>query len=338
MKILIQSLVSGMCALAALGAASESDFSALKTFSVMGKEEEILEAGKEVELLRHDGKGCLTHMWFALDERVRIRVYVDGEKQPSIDMALDLGHGYSFGGPSEPFGNAKIGRYGGQFNNYQIPYGHGVRVTVLPVAKVLARANERKAWWIIRGTENLPLVVGGRAMPDTARLRLHRLESYKAKPLEEFALCDVKGAGMLYQVAMAVQGERKTGDWKDLGYMEGCVRAYLNGSAKPEYLSSGLEDYFLGSGYFHQNQRYYGAVAGLTHIDKKANAFAAYRFHDDDPVCFQTGLKLTCRCGEEIKGRVFHEPGSATFSVYTWVYEWPGPVTTFTAPRVGPSS
>ena len=164
-----------------------------------------------------------------------------------------------------------------------------------------------------------------RRLPDTARLRLHSLEGYTAKQLEEFTLCDVKGAGSIYQVTMAVQGERKSGDWKDLGYMEGCVRAYLNGSAKPEYLSSGLEDYFLGSGYFHQNQLYFGPVAGLTHVDKMANNFSAYRFHDDDPVFFQTGLKLTCRCGEEIKGRVFHDPGSATYSVYTWVYEWPPP-------------
>ena len=328
MTWILRTLSLALCLSPAVRAAAPPvapDWTTLKTFSVMGKEEEILDAGKEVELLRHDGKGCLTHMWFALDECVRIRVYVDGEKQASIDMALDLGHGYSFGGPHEPFGSAKMGRYGGQFNNYPIPYGNGVRVTVLPVTKVFDGVNGRKAWWIIRGTENLPLVVGGRCLPDTARLRLHGVEGHKAKPLEEFALCDVKGAGALYQDTMAVQGERKTGDWKDLGYMEGCVRAYLNGSAKPEYLSSGLEDYFLGSGYFHQDQRYYGAVAGLTHIDKKANAFAAYRFHDDDPVYFQTGLKLTCRCGEEIKGRVFHEPGSATFSVYTWAYEWPTP-------------
>ena len=75
-----------------------------------------------------------------------------------------------------------------------------MRVTVLPITKVFNGANGRKAWWVIRGTENLPLVVGGRRLPDTARLRLHRLEGHKAKPLEEFALCDVKGAGLLYQV------------------------------------------------------------------------------------------------------------------------------------------
>jgi len=58
----------------------------LRTFSGIGKERPILAAGKEVELFRHAGAGCLTHMWFAMDERTRIRVYVDGEVQPSIDM------------------------------------------------------------------------------------------------------------------------------------------------------------------------------------------------------------------------------------------------------------
>lgn len=301
----------------------ESEFAAMKTFSVIGKEREILEAGKEVELLKHEGMGCLTHMWFAMDERVRIRVYVDGEAKASIDMALPLGHGYGFGGPPEPFGSPKMGRYGGQFNNYRIPYGNGVRVTVLPETKVFDGVTGRKAWWTIRGTENLPPVVGGRSLPPGARLVLHRVERHKAGPLEEFALCDVKGAGFIYQVAMAVEGAAHNGDWTDFGYMEGCVRAYVDGAGEPVFLSSGLEDYFLGSGYFHQNQCYYGPVAGLTHIDKKANRFSAYRFHDDDPVVFQNGIKLTLRCGEKIGDRVFHDPGSATYSVYTWLYQWP---------------
>ena len=312
--------------LGALGAGAELDVVQLKTFSAIGKERPDLNGYKEAELLRHEGKGCLTHMWFGGDwpgyDKTVLRVYADGEGRPSIEMELGLGHGVGFGDNAAPWGSEKMGKTGhpsGIYNTYRTPFGKSLRVTA---QRAKDSPDGAPFWWIIRGTENLPVTLGGVRLPETARLKLHKLENHIAKPLEEFALCDVKGAGMLYQVAMAVQGERKTGDWKDLGYMEGCVRAYLNGAAKPEYLSSGLEDYFLGSGYFHQNQRYYGAVAGLTHIDKKANAFAAYRFHDDDPVCFQTGLKLTCRCGEEIKGRVFHEPGSATFSVYTWVYEW----------------
>ena len=148
MAWILRTLSLGLCLPASVRAATPTvaqDLTTLKTFSVMGKEEEILDLGKEVELLKRDGKGCLTHMWFALDERVRIRVYVDGEKQASIDMALDLGHGYGFGGPPDPFGSPKMGRYGGQFNNYQIPYGNGVRVTVLPVTKVFDSVTGRNA-------------------------------------------------------------------------------------------------------------------------------------------------------------------------------------------------
>lgn len=302
---------------------AEAEPAPLKTFSEMGKEVELLQEGKEVEIFHHAGQGCLTHTWFAMDERSRIRIYVDGEAQPSIDMALDLGHGYAFGGPKEPWGNARLGRYGGEFNNYQIPFGRGIRVTVLPVTKVFDRGTGRKAWWIIRGTENLPLLVGGRLLPRAARLRLHRLEDHVAEPFEEFNLCNVPGAGLLSQVTMAAQCEQPSSDPRDLTFMEGCMRAYPDGATVPMFLSSGLEDYFLGAGYFHRNQLYFGPVAGLTHLDKTINAFSAYRFHDEDPVFFKKGLRLTCRCGEKIGEKVFTgNPPRTRYSTYVWLYQW----------------
>ncbi len=290
----------------------------LHTFSCVGKEVEVLEANKEVEICRHAGKGCLTHMWFAMDEQVRVRVYVDGEQKPSIDMAIDLGHGYGFGGSPAPFGSPRMGRYGAQFNTFHIPYGTSVRVTLFPMTSTFDAGTHRQGWWTIRGTDNLPLTVAGVRLPDTARLKLYTLEPYEAKPLEEFDMCNVKGAGLLYLVVMAAQGLRKSGSWTDLSYMEGEIRAYMNGASEPEVLSSGLEDYFLGSGYFHQNQLYYGTVAGLTYINKDENAFSAYRFHDDDPVFFQNGLRLTCRNGEPYVG----DPPPTQFRTYVWLYQW----------------
>jgi hypothetical protein len=211
-----------------------------------------------------------------------------------------------------------MGHLGGVFNNYRIPFQQSVRVTV----HATTDTPRKQAWWVIRGTENLPVMVGGVRLPSNARLKLYRLERYAAKPLEEFTLCDINGAGALYQVAMAVQGERKYHSWEDQSYQEGCVRAYMARSRKPTFLSSGLEDYFLGAGYFHQGKLYYTPVAGLTHIDREANCFSAYRFHDEDPVFFQDGFRLTCRCGEELNGKVFHHPVAATYTVYVWVYQW----------------
>lgn len=291
---------------------------ALKTFGNMGKQLRVLEGGKEAELYRHEGRGCLTHMWFGGDwpgyGRTRLRVYVDGEAKASIDMELMLGHGIGFEDDAAPWGVERIGKTGhpsGIYNTYRIPFGKGVRVT----AQLPEDVKENpEFWWIIRGTENLPVELAGVRLPDSARLRLYKRENFRAKPLEEFDLCNVTRAGALYKVTIAARSENLT-------FLEACMRAYVDGAKEPLFLSSGLEDYFLGTYYFNRG-KYYTPVAGLTHFsDKGSSSFSAYRFHEQDPVFFQNGLRLTCRCGEEIDGQVWH-PKETTYTTYTWLYEW----------------
>ncbi len=324
-------LLAGFALLHAPGGRAESAALAnLKTFGTIGKEVTPLTVEKEAELFHHEGKGALTHMWFGGSfkgyARTRIRVYVDGEKKAGIDMELFLGHGIGFGDASCPWGIGRFGNTGGDsgiYNTYRIPFGRSVRVTAQ-----LAPGSEPHPmfWWIIRGTENLPVEIGGVRLPEMARLRLRTLENFVARPLEEFALCDTPGSGLLYQVTIAAKGARKArkdeGErWKDLSFMESCVRAYMGGDKEPLFLSSGLEDYFLGTYYFKAG-RYYTPVAGLTHFDAKANEFSAYRLHEDDPVFFHQGLRLTCRCGEKINGHTFHDPPETEYTTYVWLYQW----------------
>ncbi len=294
------------------------DIQELKTFGDAGKER-ILEPGKENELFRYDGHGCLNHMWFGGDwpdyMRTHIRVYVDGKTTPGIEMELGLGHGIGFSDPAAPWGTARIGKTGhpsGIYNTYSIPFGKSIRVTALLADGVKDR---QVFWWIIRGVEGLPIEVGGVRLPDKARLHLYRLENYTAKPLEEFDLCNTSKAGALYQVTIAAKSQG------NLNFLEACMRAYLDGSHKPQLLSSGLEDYFLGTYYFNRGM-YHTPVAGLTHLNADDNSFSAYRFHDDDPIFFRKGLRLTCRCGEQVDGRPCGDPKPTTYTTYTWVYEW----------------
>lgn len=297
----------------------------LNTFGTMGKELRPLSKSKEAVLFAYKGKGCLTHMWFggafkAYGE-TRVRVYVDNEREASIDMELLLGHGIGFNNASAPWGTERMGNTGGDsgiYNTYRIPFGTHVKVT----AQLAPEAPDKPLfWWIIRGTENLPVSLGGVELPENARLKLHRLENHVAEPLEEFTMCDVKGAGALYQVTMEAKGLRKTNHWKDLSYMESCIRAYVNHGNDMVYLSSGLEDYFLGTYYFKKGT-YANLLAGLTHLDKKENEFAAYRLHEDDPVFFQNGLRLTNRCGEKIGDKAFHDPPKTRYTTYVWMYQW----------------
>ncbi len=321
----LSALAAGIFLLAFATPSPAAPLSGLKTFGTAGKQLTLLTTGREAELFHYAGRGCLTHMWFGGNFKnygqTRIRIYVDGETNASIDMQLFLGHGIGFADSSAPWGIARIGKTGdpsGVYDTYRIPFGKSIRVT----AQLAPGAPDHpEFWWIIRGTENLPVELGGVKLPASARLKLYKLVDYTAQPLEEFPLCDVKGDGALYEVTMAVQGLRAGGDWTDLSFMEGCMRAYIGGATKPLLLSSGLEDYFLGTYYFNKG-KYYTPVAGLTHYDPGEHEFSAYRFHDDDPIFFRDGLRLTARCGEKVNGQVIGNPPKAGYTTYVWIYQW----------------
>lgn len=295
----------------------------LEPIGTMGKGERILAGGREAVLFEHEGKGCLSHFWFGGNfkgvEDTRIRYYVDGEETPSIDMDLYLGHGIGFNDNHAPWATkhvGKIGKRNGIYNNYRIPFGRSIRVTA---QRSDDAENNPQVWWIIRGIANGRVSLGSVELPEEARLKLHRLEDYEARPLEEFDLCKVPGKGALYQVTIAAES-------KSLTYLEACMRAYLGGKPKPLMLSSGLEDYFLGTYYFDTG-KFHADIAGLTHFDPKAGKFSAYRFHDDDPIIFQDGLRLTCRCGETEHGETagtegYLKPPPTRYTTYVWAYEW----------------
>ncbi|MFN7997008.1 MAG: DUF2961 domain-containing protein [Bryobacteraceae bacterium] len=291
-----------------------------RSFGTAGKEKTVLKAGVEAELFRHAGKGFLTHMWFGGDFKdyglTRIRVYVDGEREASIDMELMMGHGIGFQDEGAPWGIERIGKTGqpsGIYNTYRIPFGAGVRLT----AQRAGNREEKETppfWWIIRGIENVPLEIGGVRLPENARLKLYKAIHQTVKPLETLTMCHTTKSGLLYMVTIAA----KSGNFC---FLESCIRAYMGGSTSPMLLSSGMEDYFLGTYYFNRG-RYYNPVAGVTHLVPDAE-LSAYRFHERDPILFNNGLRLTLRDGEESDGNVYGcMPKDTDFTTYAWVYEW----------------
>jgi hypothetical protein len=130
-------------------------------------------------------------------------------------------------------------------------------------------------------------------------------------------LAQSPGAGALYQVTLALAS-------KNCNFLEAMLRAYINGAADPLFLSSGTEDYFLGTYYFNRGV-YHLPVAGLTHKDAPADGpcrFSGYRFHDEDPIIYQKGLRLVWRNGEEKDGKAYGSPQRSQVTSYVWLYEW----------------
>src|SRR5438270_9519091 len=139
--------------------APAADIDNVKSFGTMGKGRRLLRRGSETELFRYSGRGCLTHMWFGGDfkdyGRTRIRIYVDGEKQASIDMELMMGHGIGFQDDAAPWGIERIGKTGqpsGIYDTYRIRLGLDIRVTAESPNE---DPEDTVFWLVISGVVNL---------------------------------------------------------------------------------------------------------------------------------------------------------------------------------------
>lgn len=288
----------------------------MKTFTNSIKEEYI-HPGEEKTILERDGSGVITHMWFGgsyeyFDTAI-VCVYIDYEIRPSIEASMYMMHCMGFYDKDFTFTTDKIGKTGdisGVYNFYRIPYNEHIKITV----QMDDRAVIKDWFWsIVRGTEDMSIIISGVTLQDEVKLRLHKLENYAADPLEEFLIYNsYDKQGCLYLTAISAVST-------NFNFQESCIRGYFN-SNEPEYLSSGLEDYFLGTYYF-QKGKYQCNMAGVTHLMKNKE-FSGYRFHDDDPIFFPRNTNITCRCGEKIGDKIFHDPQVTTYTTYVWAYEW----------------
>lgn len=178
-----------------------------------------------------------------------VRVYVDGEASPSINITLlemanvGLWTGGQSGaaGDGGPWGVGMFGhtaQSGGVYSTWRIPFGKSVRTTIEN-----GGAASGTFWFIVRGIEAYPVQLGDLTLPASARLKLYRFNKV-TQPNELVTLATVPAgtAGALLNVKFDAQGR---GGETGLGFLEACMRAQIDGASQPIFLSSGAEDYFL---------------------------------------------------------------------------------------------
>jgi hypothetical protein len=298
--------------------------SAIKNGILVNNEEKILYE-------RTSGPGVITEQWFTgkgvMDEDARIRIYIDGETNASLDFMLFLAHGIGVGENNEvknlPWGSrlmSHIADGGGLFNTFRIPFLKSFKVTV-----TRNHSSSEYLWYIIRGVENYPIVLGDLLLPSNAKLRLYKNEHILLKPLEFLTLAKVNSAGALFMVTMVTNSST-------YAYLEACMRAVVDGEKM--FLSSGTEDFFLSAYYFNTGI-YHTNDAGLTAIDGQG-LVSMYKFFERDPILFSKSFELMWRCGETIDDEngcpsAFRPKWEDDFiptlsdtvvTTYTWVYEW----------------
>lgn len=124
----------------------------------------------------------------------------------------------------------------------RIPFFKNIRSTVTSSYR-----HDAVLWFIIRGLESHPVVLGDLILPASARLRVVQRINVPLHTNDFITLANISSdrSGAL----LRVQFDATAADYT---YLEACMRLYNNGATTPLYLSSGAEDYFLSASYFDE--------------------------------------------------------------------------------------
>jgi hypothetical protein len=246
-------------------------------------------------LMDVDGPGIIQHMWYTVDSKywrdLILRIYWDGEASPSVESPLgDLFcNGWKVPTPILAL-PINVNPTGG-FNCYfPMPFRKHARITI----ENRSPKDLRGFFYTINYAET---EIDAEDAYFHAQFRRTNPLAYK----EDYTILDgVKGQGQYVGTYMAWQ-QNSTGWWG-----EGEFKAFIDGDSQfPTICGTGTEDYFGGAWGFMDNftAPYLGYPAG--DVDgEPGNRHGLYRFHIQDPIRFQSDLRVTMQAiGWRSEGR-----------------------------------
>lgn len=242
--------------------------------------------GATITLMDHDGPGVIRHVWITFDLKLRrhltIRVYWDGQEQPSIECPI--GDFMCATGGADQVVLAlpmNVNPKGGMNCFLPMPFRKHCRITVTNDSGF----DCTHFFYTINYTLE--------PLPEEA-LYLHA-QFRRVNPVKEGEVCTIvdgiRGAGH-YAGTYLVWQAASAGWWG-----EGEVKMYLDGDREfPTICGTGTEDYFGGAWNFgatNFSAPYFGfhQVAGVS--EQAGALMTMYRFHVPDPVHFRADFRMT---------------------------------------------
>ena len=273
-----------------------------------------VKAGSTVTLANIEGSGSIRHLWFTINSpspfhlrELVLRIYWDGEEDPSVEVPLGdfFGTGFEYedvpgghrGQKYQSWWSLPITVQDRALNCYfDMPFGKGARVTL---------TNDG-----LQAVPNLYFHIDYQKFRNPAvaatKGRFHaqwRHEVTRAVPESEssgknrdgknnYVLLEAQGQGQYVGTILNIFG-RSTGWWG-----EGDDMFFVDGEkARATIQGTGLEDYFNNAWMFQKEFNY--PFIGYAQQGNRdwTGSHTMYRFHIQDPIYFHSSLRATIEHG-----------------------------------------
>ncbi len=286
----------------------------ISSYDRSGKNRDCLtiRAGKTATIAEISGAGIIKHIWVTIsckDEMIRrnaiLRMYWDGEKQPSVESPIGdffgQGWGEKYNFISLPLASAP--KEGNALNCYfPMPFGDGAKITVENQSDEDIRSfyyyidyEEHKsigadvgrfhAWWRRELTEPLP----------DGENEWGALGDQRANTTGDsnYVFANIKGRGHFVGVNYYVESP------SPMWYGEGDDMFFIDGEQWPSSLhGTGTEDFFNSS--WCPKEIYTHPYFGYARVNEETGWLGrthCYRFFLESPVAFEKSLRATIEHG-----------------------------------------
>ena len=238
--------------------------------------------GETLEMASLEGPGMVTHIWVTVSDNeyawprlLRLRVYYDGAKTPSVDAPLGdffgVGHGYERDLNSTMVSDSSFGRARNSY--WPMPYRKSCRITV---------TNEGNRWVGMyyyhvdyRTYASLP--------EDIGYFHAYYRQERPAMAGRNYAFLNIRGKG--HYVGTVLNIIQSQVSW----FGEGDDLFYVDGAAHPQIYGTGSEDYFNDAWGLRVS---YSPWTGtpIAEGERVGSRLTGYRWHVPDPIPFRESL------------------------------------------------
>jgi hypothetical protein len=249
--------------------------------------------GETHVVMDEKGPGLITHMWFtflgpepqdwakkgaANHQEMLLRVYWDGNLRPAIEAPVGDFFANCFGQRREVVSLPVIVEDADSYNCFwQMPFRKSARIEIVNQSEKQISLLYYNIDWIKK--DKLP--------KDTPYFYAQYRQEYPVQHGKDYVLLDTKGKGHYVGTVLAVR--TRSPAW----FGEGDEKIFIDGEKKASIWGTGTEDYFLSAWGLKQTLTPYFGVPYFDQWGIVGGHTSAYRWHLNDPLVFNTGIKVT---------------------------------------------